>query len=352
MYEIRLNGVKAGDTFFAPGWTNYRKRLQYQAYEIKAELRENNRLEIIVGNGWYKGILGFTCTPDNYGDRTAALAELHIFYKDGTRDILGTDESWQVKTGGIRSSEIYMGETFDSRREYEECLEDEAKNMPARHTVPADYPKEQILAQECEPVRITRRLPAQKLIVTPKGELVIDFGQNITGLVQARLKGERGKKITIRHAETLDREGNFYPDTLRQAISHDIYILDGRERTFLPHFTFHGFRYICVEGMKKEDIDLKDFTACAMHTDMEQTGNFCCSHPLVNQLVSNIQWGQWDNFLDIPTDCPQRDERLGWTGDAQVFSGTAMLNCNAALFFTKWLHDLAVNSRRRMEFLM
>lgn len=341
IYEIRLNGEKVGDTFFAPGWTNYRKRLQYQTYEIKEALQEDNRLEIVVGNGWYKGILGFTCTPDNYGDRTAALAEMHIFYNDGTKDILGTDGSWQVKTGGIRSSEIYMGETFDSRLEYGEAPEEEEKNRPARHAVPAVYPKDQILAQECEPVRITRRLPARKLIITPKGEMVIDFGQNITGLVQVRLQGERGDKVTIRHAETLDKEGNFYPDTLRQAISHDVYILDGKERTFLPHFTFHGFRYICIEGMKKEAVDLKDFTACAMHTDMEQTGNFCCSHPLVNRLVSNIQWGQWDNFLDIPTDCPQRDERLGWTGDAQVFSGTAMLNCNAALFFTKWLHDLA-----------
>nr|WP_308629073.1 family 78 glycoside hydrolase catalytic domain [uncultured Eisenbergiella sp.] len=346
MYEIRLNGRKVGDTFFAPGWTNYKQRLQYQTYETDIPLEKENRLEITVGNGWYKGILGFACTPCHYGDRVAVLAELHLVYRDGTRDILRTDESWSVKTGYIRSSEIYMGETIDSLWECRTGTDGDNKNEETRLAVPGDYGKERILAQESEPVRITHRLPAQKLIVTTQGERVIDFGQNITGLVEMRIIGKKGQKVTVRHAETLDKNGNFYPDTLRQAVSHDVYILNGQEQTFLPHFTFHGFRYICVEGAEEEQLVLKNFTACAMHTDLEQTGSFCSSHPLVNQLISNIQWGQWDNFLDIPTDCPQRDERLGWTGDAQVFSGTAMLNCNTALFFTKWLHDLASEQTR------
>ncbi|MFP7493902.1 glycoside hydrolase family 78 protein [Terribacillus saccharophilus] len=329
VYEIKINGEKLGDTFFAPGWTNYNKRLQYQTYTADQLLDGQNEIQITVGNGWYKGILGFTCTPNHYGDRTAALAEMHITYKDGTSEIIGTDQSWNVTTGSIRSSEFYMGETIDS------CFE----NAPIKKAVNADFDNNRIVAQESEPVRITQRISAKELIQTPRGETVIDFGQNLVGFVEVSLKGKRGQKITLRHAETLDKDGNFYPDTLRDAISHDHFICNGEEQTFRPHFTFHGFRYVCVEGM--EDIGLDDFTACVLHTHMEETGTFTTSNPLVNQLQSNIQWGQRGNFLDIPTDCPQRDERLGWTGDAQVFAGTAAYNMNTALFFTKWLRDLA-----------
>ena len=154
-------------------------------------------------------------------------------------------------------------------------------------------------------------------------------------------KGKPGQKITIRHAEALDKHGNFYTENLRKAKATDVYICNGEEQTFIPHFTFHGFRYISVEGIEDEAIKLENFTACVLHTDMESTGTFICSNAFVNRLQSNIQWSQRGNFLDIPTDCPQRDERLGWTGDAQVFSWTAAYNYNVALFFTKWLHDLA-----------
>lgn len=329
VYEIKINGDKLGDTFFAPGWTSYKNRLQYQSYQADDILQEKNKIEITVGNGWYKGIFGFTCTPNHYGDRVAALAEFHITYTDGTSEIIKTDESWKVTTGSIRSSEIYMGETIDS------CY----KNEKLKEVVRTSYKMENIIAQESEPVRITKKLPAKELIITPKGEKVIDFGQNLTGFVEVKVKGKVGQTITIKHAEVLDKEGNFYPDTLRQAISVDQYICNGEDQTFLPHFTFHGFRYISVEGL--EDILLENFTACVLHTEMEETGTFISSNPLVNQLQSNIQWSQRGNFLDIPTDCPQRDERLGWTGDAQVFAGTAAYNHNVALFFSKWLHDLA-----------
>jgi alpha-L-rhamnosidase len=329
VYEIKINGEKLGDTFFAPGWTNYKKRLQYQTYTVDKMLKEQNKLEITVGNGWYKGIFGFAMTPNIYGERVAVLAELHITYTDGTTEIIKTDESWKVTTGAIRSSEIYMGETIDSLHVDEKLSE----------VVICSFDKNLIVGQESEPVRITQRIAAKEFIVTPKGEKLIDFGQNMTGFVEVKVKGELGQKIQIKHAEVLDKHGNFYPDTLRQAISHDVYICNGEEQTFLPHFTFHGFRYICIEGL--EDIRLESFTACVLHTEMEETGSFKCSNPLVNQLQSNIQWGQRGNFLDIPTDCPQRDERLGWTGDAQVFAGTAAYNRNVALFFTKWLHDLA-----------
>jgi alpha-L-rhamnosidase len=329
VYEIKINGEKVGDTYFAPGWTNYHKRLQYQTYQADEMLREQNTIEITVGNGWYKGILGFTCTPNHYGDRVAALAEVHISYTDGTTEIIKTDESWKVTTGKIRTSEIYMGETIDT------CYKVE-KNVSS--AVLTTFDKERIVGQESEPVRITKRLSAKELIITPKGEKVIDFGQNLTGFVELKITGKAGQNITIRHAEVLDKDGNFYPDTLRQAISIDQFICNGKEQTFLPHFTFHGFRYIAVEGLG--NISLESFTACVLHTQMEETGTFISSNPLVNQLQSNILWSQRGNFLDIPTDCPQRDERLGWTGDAQVFAGTAAFNMNVALFFSKWLHDL------------
>lgn len=330
VYEIKLDGEKVGNAFFAPGWTNYRKRLQYQTYDVTEMLKKGHRhtLEIMVGNGWYKGIFGFTCTPNHYGEQVAVLAELHVIYEDGSKEVIVTDRSWQVKTGSVRNSEIYMGETIDSTF---------ADSEPVA-VLPFTYPVKNITAQECEPVRITRRTPAKELIVSENGEKILDFGQNMAGFVEVTVQGKPGQKIVIRHAETLDKDGNFYPETLRQAKSVDTYICDGTKQTFLPHFTFHGFRYICVEGL--DEVSPADFTACTLHTDMRQTGSFVCSNEMVNRLQHNIQWGQRSNFLDIPTDCPQRDERLGWTGDAQVFCRTASYNMESALFFAKWLQDL------------
>ena len=332
VYEMHLNGKRVGDYRMAPGWTSYHKRLQYQIFDVTDLLEKENTISITVGNGWYKGILGFTCEPDRYGKKTAAFAELHVTYEDESTENVFTDESWSVRTGEIRSSEIYMGETIDSV-----CAWDQKGKV---FTEPFD--KKILTAQENEPVRITGRIPAKELIITPKKEKVIDFGQNITGAVEVRVNGSKGQKITIHHAETLDREGNFYPDTLRQAKSVDTYICNGEAQVFLPHFTFHGFRYICIEGM--EELSLEQFIACVMHSDMEKTGDFTTSNPKVNQLESNISWGQLDNFLDIPTDCPQRDERLGWMGDAQIFSWTAAFHRNTALFFSKWMRDVAAES--------
>lgn len=332
VYEVNLNGNRVGDYRMAPGWTSYHHRLQYQIYDVTEMLLQDNKIEMTVGNGWYKGILGFYCQPNTYGDRVGAFAELHITYEDGTTEVIGTDESWKVRTGEIRYSEIYMGETIDTV----------TPNIQEGTVSVREFDKSILTAQENEPVRITERIPAKELIVTPKGEKLVDFGQNITGVAEVKVNGQKGQKIVIRHAEVLDKDGNFYPETLRQAKSVDTYICNGEEQTFLPHFTFHGFRYICVEGL--EELSLEQFTACAMHSDMEKTGDFTCSNKKVNQLQSNIAWGQRDNFLDIPTDCPQRDERLGWTGDAQIFSWTASFNRNTALFFSKWMRDVAAES--------
>jgi alpha-L-rhamnosidase len=337
VYEIQINDKKVGEDFFAPGWTNYRKRIQYQTYDVTDRLEESSQLSMTVANGWYKGILGFTNEPNHYGDRVAALLELHIWYDNGAKEVIATDESWECTTGVIRCSEIYNGETINTTYV-------SPGGNPVK-LIDMDYSR--LVAQEAEPVRITKRIKPVSFILTPKGEAVLDFGQNMAGIVEVKVKGLPGQKIVIRHAEVLDKNGNFYTENLRGAKATDTYICNGEEQVFLPHFTFHGFRYIAVEGRGTE-LNLDNFTACALHTDMEQTGAFTCSHPLINRLQLNIEWGQRSNFLDIPTDCPQRDERLGWTGDAQVFCKTAAFNFNTALFFRKWLRDLA--SEQTVEF--
>lgn len=340
VYEAYLNGERIGEDRMTPGWTSYHHRLQYQVYDITEMLRKENEIEIMVGNGWYKGIFGFMLMPNIYGDRVGAFAEIHLEYEDGSREVICTDESWNVRTGAVRYSEIYMGETIDTT--IGEAQNREQSGIRTGSVSVMEFDKSTLTAQENEPVRITERVLAKKLIVTLKGEKLVDFGQNLTGLVELKVHGRKGQKIVIRHAEVLDKDGNFYPDTLRQAKSEDTYICNGEEQVFLPHFTFHGFRYISVEGM--DDMRLDQFTACVMHSDMEKSGDFQCSNPKVNQLQSNIAWGQRSNFLDIPTDCPQRDERLGWTGDAQIFSWTASFNRNTALFFRKWMRDVAAES--------
>ncbi|MEY8491936.1 family 78 glycoside hydrolase catalytic domain [Lachnospiraceae bacterium 29-91] len=352
IYEFTVNGRPGSDIHFAPGWTSYQERIQYQTYDVAELLGEENELRFVVGNGWYKGILGFFNQGDHYGKRTALIAQLEITYTDGTIEKIVTDESWETTTGAHRYSEIYHGEVIDYRFEKESKLKaaDAGTNTASKETVdpavleirPArriEQSKEVLTAQQDEPVRITERRPGEKLIHTPKGEVVIDFGQNLTGVVEVKLCKKRGTKVVIRHAEALDENGNFYTVNLRTAKATDTFICSGEEDLFRPMFTYHGFRYIQVEGLG-EDVDPKDFTACVLHTDLEKTGSFTCSNEAVNRLAQNIDWGLRDNFLDIPTDCPQRDERLGYTGDAQIFLSTAACCRNVALFFEKWLQDL------------
>lgn len=353
IYEFTVNGEPGSDIHFAPGWTSYQSRIQYQIYDITEFLKKENEIRFIVGNGWYKGILGFFNQGNHYGNRTALIAQIEIFYTDGTKDIIGTDESWSSTTGERRYSEIYHGEVIDYRFVKGMVGESIGDNMEQRvdseqeiFGVPEICPvrfyaqsKEVLTSQQDEPVRITERRLGEKLIITPKGEVVIDFGQNLTGVVEVKLHEKRGTKVVIRHAEALDENGNFYTVNLRTAKATDTFICSGKEDTFRPMFTYHGFRYIQVEGLG-EDINPEDFTACVIHTDLEKTGSFECCNEAVNQLVQNIDWGLRDNFLDIPTDCPQRDERLGYTGDAQIFLSTASCFRNVALFFEKWLQDL------------
>lgn len=332
VYELTLNHAKVGDIYLAPGWTSYHHHLQYQAYDVTECLQSSNHLEMTVGNGWYAGVLGFEMKKHHYGDKVAAFLQLNITYEDGSKEVIATDESWQVKTGVIQSSELYLGETINTYQVNEQQAQVQV----------IEFHPEILTMQANEPIRITQRLAPVKEFTTPKGERVIDFGQNMAGWVEVKVKGKAGQKLMIEHAETLDKEGNFYKETLRQAISVDTYICNGHLQIFRPHFTFHGFRYIRLTGF--ENVENLEFTACVLHSDMQRIGHFTTSNPKINRLQENITWGQRSNFIDVPTDCPQRDERLGWTGDAQVFSWTASYNYNVAPFFEKWMKDVAYES--------
>ena len=337
VYELQVNQNRVSDTFLAPGWTAYKKRLQYQTYDITSFLTEENEIGILVGNGWYKGYLNGEGKNCFYGDRTAVLAMIRICYEDGSVDLFGTDDEWDVKSSRILSSELYHGEKQDLTAA--ETILHKAVSFKTAGKIGM------ITAQESEPVRITEEFPAIRKFKTPKGELVLDFGQNISGFVKVMLPPLTGKMLRIRHAETLDRDGNFYTENLRTAKSTDEYVYTAEQegQICFPHFTYHGFRYISIEGVDPE-VDPACFTACVLHTDMKRTGRFACSNPLITQLEENIVWSQRDNFVEIPTDCPQRDERLGWTGDAAVFAPTAVFHFQSALFFKKWLRDLAAET--------
>ncbi|MGE5518344.1 MAG: family 78 glycoside hydrolase catalytic domain, partial [Candidatus Dadabacteria bacterium] len=344
LYEAYLNGNKVGNSFLTPGWTSYNKRLQYQVYDVTSLLHDGrNTIGAILGNGWYRGNLAWEKGKDVYGSRLSVLAQLKINYSDGTSELVTTDNSWKSNTGGIRYSEIYHGEIQDARKELTGWSTPDYDDSGWSGVKLITQPQETIVSTYNEPVRQHEGFKPLKIFTTPKGEKIIDFGQNLVGWVQLQVHGSAGDSIKIYHAEVLDKNGNFYTDNLRNAKQRDIYVLKGGDtETFHPHFTFQGFRYIKVEGFPGE-LQPENFTAYALYSDMKTTGSFTSSNALINQLQHNIQWGQKGNFLDVPTDCPQRDERLGWTGDAQAFSRTASYNMDVKNFFTKWLKDVAAD---------
>lgn len=338
LYELQLNGSRVGDHYFTPGWTSYSKRLQYQTYDVTKLLHEGaNALGALLGNGWYRGYLGWDNQKEIYGSKTSLLLELHIRYADGSNELISSDQNWQAAKSAIMMSEIYNGETYDARLE----LDITDPSSEGWHPVEIiNYSKAIIVAQENVPVTQVETLKPIALLTTPQGDRVLDMGQNMVGWLKFNVKGQSGQAVELQHAEILDRDGNFYTENMRKAKQCIRYTLKGGEQeTYEPHFTFQGFRYVKLSGFSA-DLQLEDFTGIVMHSNMERTGDFQCSDPLVNQLHHNILWGQKGNFLDVPTDCPQRDERLGWTGDAQMFVRTASYLMNTAPFFTKWLRDL------------
>ncbi|MCD9020827.1 glycoside hydrolase family 78 protein [Cohnella silvisoli] len=344
LYELELNGTRVGDSYFTPGWTSYKHRLQVQTYDVTEQLiRGENVIGATLGNGWYKGYLTWGDRRNLYGDRQALFAQLHLIYEDGREEIIITDGSWKTAGSPVLMSEIYHGETYDARLELPawSCAGFDDSGWQAVEAV--SQSNDVLIAQENDPVKKIEEIKPIELIKTPKGETVIDLGQNMVGWLRFTVQGVAGSEVEIHHAEVLDQEGNFYTDNIRSAKQTIRYILKGGDKeTYEPRFTFQGFRYVRLVGFG-EAVRLEDFTGIVLHTDMASTGEFECSDPLVNQLQHNIEWGLKGNFLDVPTDCPQRDERLGWTGDAQMFIRTAAYLKNIAPFFTKWSRDLAAD---------
>jgi alpha-L-rhamnosidase len=346
LYEASINSKRVGDYYLTPGWTSYNKRLQYQSFDVTSLVHQgNNAIGVTLGSGWYRGYLAWSGNKNTYGNDVALLLQLDVLYTDGSKETIASNESWKSSTGSILSSEIYHGEIIDAGKDKKGWDASGFNDTGWSNVTVKDFTKSILVSTQNEPIRKHETFKPLRIITTPKGEKVIDFGQNLVGWVQVKVKGGPGDSIKIYHAEVLDKKGNFYTENLRVAKAEGIYILKGgAEEFFEPHFTFYGFRYIKVEGFSGE-IMPENFTAVALYSDMQPAGKFSCSDPLINQLQHNIQWGQKGNFLDVPTDCPQRDERLGWTGDAQVFSRTAAFNMNVNNFFAKWLKDVEADQQ-------
>jgi alpha-L-rhamnosidase len=331
LYEAGLNGRRIGTAWFTPGYTSYHRRLQYQEYDLTAQAHTgSNQLNVTVGDGWWRGRYGADLQNNRYGKDAGLLAQLEITYSDGSRDTIVTDGSWQCTTGPVHYADLYAGEVQDTRIDLGTWSAVKAGKGAGANLVPS----------ASEPVREHEHFHPLRIMITPEGEQVLDFGQNLAGWVSFAVNGKAGDTVRLMHAEALDSLGSFYTGNLRLAKAEDVYVLRGGPQMLAPHFTYHGFRYVKVEGYPGR-LRPGNFTAIALYSDLPATGSFACSDPLINRLQSNITWSQKSNFMDIPTDCPQRSERFGWTGDVQIFSRTAAFNQDVKAFFVKWLADLA-----------
>ena len=331
LYEASVNGKRVGDAFLTPGWTSYNKHLQFQVYDLSSDIKQGeNKLQVLLGSGWFRTRIAWENNKNFYGSQTALLSQLEIQYTDGTTETIISDGSWKAALSSILSSEIYDGEKQDLRIK--------ASQWSAAVETNASY--DVLVSQINEPIKKQETVAVQKVITTKSGKTILDFGQNVVGWVKFQAKGNAGQQVKLYHVEMLDKFGEPYFANLRSAKAQATYTLSGEQESIEPHFTFFGFRYVQVEGLV---VNKDDFKAIALHSDMASTGSFETSNALLNQLQSNIRWGQKGNFLDVPTDCPQRDERLGWTGDAEVFSRTAAFNFNVNQFFAKWLKDVAAD---------
>ena len=334
IYEMTLNGEKVGDIYFAPGFTSYKHQLQYQTYDVTEQLKSSegteNELIAVVGGGWAVGSFTYKRVNRNYADRQALLCELRITYEDGSEEIIGTDESWDVTLdGAVRETEFYNGEIYDATVDMDKI----AWHKASREQVKL---QPEILAQYGAPVKAHEVFHPVSVTKAPSGVLIYDFGQNFAGVISAKIKGKKGQKITFRHAEIL-MDGELFTKPLRSAKQEAVYICKDGEQTWSPRMTYMGFRYVSMEGTAGEDVEL---SAIALYSDVEDNGEFSCSNELVNKLQSSIRWGAKSNFVDIPTDCPQRDERMGWTGDIALFSPTAAYNFDMSRFLEKWFKDV------------
>ncbi len=343
LYELHINGKRIGEDYFTPGWTDYTKRVYYQTYEVTDLIKNgSNAIGAVLADGWYAGYLGFGKKREHYGSKPRLFVQLEIEYENGHIQKVVTDKTWKAGYGPILESDFLMGEFYDGRKE-----------MPGWDTAGFDDSSWAAAAvtESSEGIGIVQSYPGEtvkkiieikpKKLTEPKeGVYVFDMGQNFAGWVRLKVNGKAGTKVVLRFAEMLNPDGTIYTENLRAARCTDTYILKGAgKELWEPHFTFHGFRYVEVTGYPgKPGIDA--VTGVVVHSAIPMAGSFECSSPMINQLYSNIVWSQRGNFIELPTDCPQRDERLGWTGDAQIFIRTATYNMDVSAFFTKWLVDL------------
>ena len=345
-YELQLNGKKVGDQVLTPGWTSYGKRLQYQVFDVTGMIvKGNNAIGAVLGDGWYRGTLAWGNNWAIYGKRLGLLMQLKITYTDGSESLILSDETWKATNdGAIRMNDIYNGETYDATKKLTGWNLSGYDDSKWTKVSVGNY-NNNLIASEGSPVRKIQEIKPVKIFRTPKGNLIVDMGQNMVGWLRLKVTGAKGTVVTLRHAEVMDKFGEFYTTNLRVAKCQLTYTLAGTgEEIYEPRFTFMGFRFVEVTGFPGE-LTTDNLTGVVVHSDMAITGSYESSSPLLNQLQHNIQWGQKGNFVDVPTDCPQRDERLGWTGDAQAFCRTAAYNLDVSSFFTKWLKDVAADQK-------
>ena len=336
LYEAYLNGDKAGNDLLAPFCSDYNEAVQAQTYDVTALLRAgDNELSILTGNGWYKGRLGYEGQSEVYGNRFQVIAELHVRLKDGSERVIATDESWQYRGSDFEFTDIYDGECLNR-------LLWQGKENPLKPV--ALMPDKKLTDRWSLPVVVKDSQPVREVIHTPAGETVLDLGQNFAGYMEYEADFPAGTRIVLDHGEIL-QDGNFYNENYRTARAQMVYVSDGRRETVRAHFTYFGFRYVRVTGWPGE-VRKEDFTGRVVYSDLETVLRFHSGNAQLNRLASNTYWGQRSNFLDMPTDCPQRDERLGWTGDAQVFSPTACFQMDTRAFYRKFLRDLRIDQKK------
>lgn len=347
LYELYLNGARVGDAVMAPGWTDYHQRVEYQSYDVTSLVHSGaNAIGALLGEGWYSGRVGHNQrrAGNHYGGRPALFCQLHLEYADGRVEQIVSDESWKSCQGPVCYSDFLMGELYDARLEMLGWAEpgfDDARWQPVEVFTPEPRPP-RLEAARAPQVREAVSFLARYLHRSKTGGHVYDLGQNITGYMQLVVRARSGDRFTLRHGEMLDAEGELYVANLRHAVAVDHFIARGEGcETFKPRFTFHGFQFVELtlpEGVSPDDVTLRGI---AIHNDLPMTGSLRTGSDMVNQLISNIEWSQRDNFLSVPTDCPQRDERLGWSADAQVFWKTAGYGMDVSAFLEKWFEDIA-----------